>query len=282
MKLPLVTVVTPNYNYEKFIAETISSVLKQDYPNIEYIVVDDGSTDNSVSVIKEILSHNPNSFKLIEQNNSGQSSALNNGFRNSNGEILCWLNSDDLFEPSAVSIAVDFLKRNKNVDMVFGENIQIDKKGNMLRVNRGCYWGKLHFRFQQRMEFQNSAFWRRKIFFDCGMIDEYYQFCMDYELFIRLDMIGKIAFLPFHLSYYRYHNSAKSVRVHKGKWDRGVRENDEMFLKNYGKMPSIFIKNLLSSRIFSYFCSRYWRLIRLSDTSRAEEIRETNFRSSSK
>ena len=129
---PLVSVVTPNYNYEGFIAETIHSVLRQDYPNIEYIVVDDGSTDNSIKIINKILDENPGSFQLIQQENSGQSSALNNGFEKSKGEILCWLNSDDLLEPSAISIAVDYLNRHPDIDMVFGERIDIDKKGNII------------------------------------------------------------------------------------------------------------------------------------------------------
>lgn len=276
MELPLVTIVTPNYNYEEFIGDTINSVLNQDYPNIEYIVVDDGSTDNSLEVIQKISNDNPGSMRIIKQKNSGQSVALNNGFNQSKGEILCWLNSDDLLEPSAISIAVNFLNRNEDIDMVFGERIDIDGKGNILRINRGAYWGKYHFRFHQPNA-QEVSFWRRKIFFDSGLINEKYKFCMDYELFIRFDKIGKITFLPIHLGYYRYHTDAKSVRVDENRWDLGNEEMDRMFIDNYGKLPFKMIKNFLSLRICKYFCGLYWRMKRIKDTGKAEYIKANGY-----
>ena len=272
-KLPLVTVVTPNYNYQDYISETIYSVLNQDYPNIEYIVVDDGSTDDSVNVIQNILLEHPKSFRFIQQKNSGQSVALNHGFKKSNGEILCWLNSDDLLEPSAISISVDFLERHKDVDLVFGERIDIDSKGNILRINRGSFWGKLHFRFNQPNA-QEVSFWRREIFFKSGMIDESYQFCMDYELFIRFDKIGKITFLPIHLGFFRYHHESKSVKVKNNRWDLGIEENNKMFITHYGRLPTRIIKNALRSSFLRYVNSKCWRLFRLADTNRAQKIRE--------
>ncbi len=271
--LPLVSIVTPNYNYGKFIGDTIASVLKQDYPNIEYIIVDDNSTDNSISIINDFLKKNQNKIKLITRNAKGQSSAINHGFQNSNGEILCWLNSDDMLEPSAISIAVDFLLRHKNVDMVFGERVDIDEKGNLIRINRGNYWGSWHFKYHQPNA-QEASFWRREIFFDCNMIDESHDFCMDYDLFIRFQKKGKIAFLPIHLGYLRIHKEAKNVKVFEGRWEKGYDEIDQMFKKHYNSKRPRLMKRLLSSKIPKYLCSKYWRFIRLNDTRRAEKVRE--------
>src|SRR4051794_8626300 len=99
---PVVTVVTPSYNQGSFIRATIESVLRQDYPHIEYIVMDGGSTDETASVVKDYASR----LKFISERDRGQSHAINKGFRTAKGDILAWLNSDDLFLPGAVEAAV--------------------------------------------------------------------------------------------------------------------------------------------------------------------------------
>ncbi|RZK04138.1 MAG: glycosyltransferase, partial [Flavobacterium sp.] len=127
MKEAKVSIVTPNYNYGHYISETIESILSQDYKNIEHIIVDDGSTDNSVEIVRSYVAKFPHRIKLIVQENKGQSAALNVGFKMAEGQIVGWLNSDDSFCTGAIKQIVEAFEKNPEMDMVFGDLLIINE-----------------------------------------------------------------------------------------------------------------------------------------------------------
>src|SRR5688572_12229988 len=123
--LPTVTVVTPAYNQGEFLRDTIESVLSQDYPNIEYVVLDDGSTDDTPKILAEYGDR----FKWESQKNMGQTATINKGWAMTGGEIITWLNSDDTYLPGAVSKAVDYLQRHQDVGVVYGDTLTTEADG---------------------------------------------------------------------------------------------------------------------------------------------------------
>src|SRR3989339_1563115 len=126
---PLVSIITPTFNQSKFLSETIESVLKQDYDNVEYMVINDGSTDNT----EEILKKYGDRITWETQKNIGQTPTINKGWKKSKGSILAYINSDDTYyDSNSVSIAVNFLKNNPEVGIVYGDSIYIDENGKEL------------------------------------------------------------------------------------------------------------------------------------------------------
>src|SRR5207253_836839 len=127
MKQPLVSIITPSYNQGRFIRATIESVLGQDYPNIEYIIMDGGSKDETASIAREYSRR----LTFISERDRGQSDAINKGFRMARGEIVSWLNSDDIILPGAVRSAVEAFERVPSAGAVYGDGYLIDLVGNV-------------------------------------------------------------------------------------------------------------------------------------------------------
>src|ERR1035437_4109096 len=125
MSSPLVTIVTPSYNQGHFIRATIESVLSQDYPHVEYIIMDGGSTDQTASVVKDYASR----LTFISEKDRGQSHAINKGFQMARGSFLAWLNSDDLYLPGSVRTAAEAFGRNPLAGAIYGEGNLIDHSG---------------------------------------------------------------------------------------------------------------------------------------------------------
>ncbi len=208
-RLPRVTIVTPSFNQAAFLQQTIDSVLAQDYSEIEYIIVDGGSRDGSVDIIRQNESH---LAWWMSGRDSGQGSAINRGFAHASGNILAWLNSDDLLAPSAVRIAVDALLCDSHVGVVYGDRLHIDERGNVIGINRMPSYSPRMFRRNITLP-QETVFFRRELFDQVGGIDESLHFSLDFDLWVRMSRLTQMRHIPAFLGSFREHRKSKSVNA---------------------------------------------------------------------
>jgi glycosyltransferase involved in cell wall biosynthesis len=283
VNISLVSIITPSYNQGEFIEETIKSVLSQDYPEIEYIVVDGGSTDNTIEIIKKY----EGKIKWVSEKDSGQSDAINKGFRMAKGEIFAWLNSDDIYLPGAVGKAVEFLRNYPDIKMIYGNARFCDERGKII----GEYSPPGFFDYKSLAFYnsicQPSTFFRRDAFFDAGGIDLRLHHLMDHDLWMKMAKENKVAYIPEFLSIYRLHDESKSVSdLH------GLKRNEESLhirITHYGwapvnhvysycyylvknKMPSLFKRVEFMVVFIAIFISLI-EYIRLNKGVRLEDIK---------
>lgn len=217
---PLVSVVTPSYNQAHFLEETILSVLSQDYANLEYIIVDGGSSDGSFEIIQryaERLSW------WVSEPDQGQTDAINKGFARADGEILAWLNSDDVYLPGAVSDAVAYLQAHPEVGMVYGDANLIAEDGRVLGKfpARQTDYRRLRRGFVHVP--QQAAFFRAALWSQVGPLDPTFYFAMDYDLWVRLAKVSKLKYQPKLWANFRLHEDAKSVSNDDRCWPEMLR-----------------------------------------------------------
>lgn len=202
-----ISIVTPSYNQGQFIEETIRSVLLQNYDNFEYIIIDGGSHDNSLEIIRkyqDYLSY------WVSEPDRGQTHAINKGLSLATGDIVAYLNSDDIYLPGTFQKVIDFFHKNPDIDMLYGNLIHIDKNSQIidtmccgpLDINKLF---SFHYYFPQA-----SVFLRKKIVEKIGLFDESLHLNMDYDYWMRLSFEGKMAHIPETLACARLYPEAKS------------------------------------------------------------------------
>lgn len=207
VKPPLVTIVTPSYNQAKYLEFTMRSVLEQDYPWLEYIVVDGGSNDGSQDIIRKYAEH---LAWWISEPDAGQADAIHKGMAKAHGEIVAWLNSDDLLLPEAVSQAVQSLKESPQVGMVYGNAITIDAQGCPINQLVFSDWGLKEF-VGFRIICQPAVFMRRKFYEEAGGLARDFHFMLDHHLWIRIARLAPVKFVPKFWAAARHHLAAKNV-----------------------------------------------------------------------
>jgi len=219
---PLVTIVTPSYNQARYLERTILSVLNQDYPSLEYIVIDGGSTDGSIDIIKKY--ENRISYWISEPDR-GQSHAINKGFAKATGQIFNWLNSDDILMPSATSIAVHYLTNNPEYGMVYGDRLVIDGKDQVLACMELPSFSPFLFKFRGWVP-QETVFFRRELWHKVNGLDEILHYSMDCDLWLRFLQDTTFFHIPFIMGAWRQHDLAKS-HIHFGSEDMSTEGHEE-------------------------------------------------------
>ena len=244
-EFPVISIVTPSYNQGDFLEETLASVLSQEGDfQLDYFVVDGGSSDGSVPLLRRYAERIEAGdwpvrcrgirFRWLSEKDRGQTDALTKGFRMAEGEILGWLNSDDLYLPGTLQAAANAFRADPETALLYGDADYCDAQGRVI----GRYPTEA-FDFRKLAWFnflcQPSTFFRRAAFDAVGGLDETLQFAMDYDLFVRLGKRFPVRYLPRTLSMYRLHEASKTVSG-----DVLLRNEEEalhLALKHFGWAP---------------------------------------------
>lgn len=222
---PRISIVTPSLNQGQYIEETIRSVILQGYPNLEYVIIDGGSSDKSVDIIKKY--ENWITYWISEKD-QGQTQAINKGFRRINGEIVAWLNSDDFYSAEAfLKVAIKFMNFS-DVDMIYGDMLEIFEETGRTRLIKGHAFSIID-QIRSKFIMQPTCFWRSNLFSKIGYLDETYQYVFDLEYFIRAGFRVRIRYLPVLLSFFRIHSGAKTRQINTRSTHEGIRMYENLF-----------------------------------------------------
>jgi glycosyltransferase involved in cell wall biosynthesis len=226
---PLVSVLTPSLNQGRFLGDAIQSVQSQDYPRIEHVVVDGGSTDETLDVLRA----HPQ-VDWISEPDDGQSDALNKALARSRGSIVGWLNADDRYLPGAVRSAVAALHRHPECGMVYSNYLDVDQDGAVLNRNRVPEFSLERLVNDGNLVPQPTAFVRREVLDRVGFVDVDLHYAMDYDLWIRIGREYPVLHVDEYWAEFRLHPAAKSVALVRafGREERAISR------RNGGKLLS--------------------------------------------
>jgi len=230
MKQLKASIVTPSFNQGRFIEETIKSVLNQDHPNIEYIVIDGASTDNTLEILKKYY----NKIIWKSEPDDGQTQAINKGLKMATGEVLAWQNADDTYLPNTVSIVADFFLKNPDVGMVYGYFNYIDENSRIILTKKLSQFNYRKFVSGKFTPNQPTVFFRKDVIEKAGYLDERFNFSMDRELYCRIGREFKIALIPKVLGNFRIHPQSKTmIDKNNKKWEKEFRLIRKMYAPGF-------------------------------------------------
>lgn len=205
--MPEFSIVTCSFQQGKYLDATIRSVLDQNHSELEYIVIDGGSTDISNDVIKK---YKDRLSWWISERDNGQTDALIKGFSNASGTFQSWLCSDDLLLPGALASVSQFFNAHPDIDVVYGNSLWIDEKGAFIRPKKEIPFFRFPFLFDHNYIPQPSTFWRRRLYDKVGGLDPNFNLAMDADLWERFSSKTRIAHIPIYLSCMRYYPQQKT------------------------------------------------------------------------
>jgi hypothetical protein len=227
---PRIAMVTPSYNHARYLSATIDSVLVQNYPNLHYHVQDGASVDGTIDILKS----RGNCFSWVSETDGGQSQAINRGFSGSDGDIMAYLNSDDVLLPGTLAYVANFFLARPDVDIVYGHRVFIDRDG--LEVGRAVLPAH-HAPTLRYADYipQETMFWRRRVWQALGSIDESFHYALDWDFILRAQEAGfKFMRLPRFLACFRIHDQQKTAAT----YDVGQREMKLLRQRSLGYSPT--------------------------------------------
>jgi glycosyltransferase involved in cell wall biosynthesis len=232
------SIITPSFNHAEFIEDTILSVLSQSYNNFEHIIIDGGSRDNTVEILKK-----HKHLKWISEPDNGQTSAINKGFRLATGDIFAWLNSDDYYDKDIFIRISDYFVQHPECYFLYGDISYVDKNKNFMFSVTGGNMSYSNLLKNPDLVRQPSCFWRKEIFDIIGPLDENLHLVMDYEYFLRIGKKYNFHYLPYNLSYFRYYPDNKTLSMaNKQHYELKKIMNDNVKFYSY----------LLKKRLYHY------------------------------
>jgi glycosyltransferase involved in cell wall biosynthesis len=240
--LPRISLITPSYNQAKFIEKTINSVLSQKYPNLEYIVMDGGSDDGTVEILKKY------NEKIIwySRKDKGQTDAINAGIKKSTGEMIGYLNSDDILFPKALHNVANFFQQNSNCYWVTGRCQIINEQDNIVRsfiTSYKNFWLKYARNYTSLTIInyisQPATFWRREVVESIGFFDQSLFYAMDYDYWLRISKIYRLGFIDDYLAAFRIQKKAKSYLDSNSLLEEGY-----YVAKRYSQFPFPFFHKI--------------------------------------
>lgn len=217
----LVSIITPSFQQGRYLEETIRSVLEQDYPNIEYIVMDGGSKDETVSILKK---YSDRIAFWTSEPDKGQTDAINKGFARAKGQILAWINSDDTYNPGAIRQAVTYLHEHPEVGVVYSDLNFIDGESNIIGKFPAAQTDLARLRTGYVHVPQPATFFRAEYWRQIGPLDDSFFFAMDYDLWVRLAGVTQLKYLPGPVwANFRMHLDAKTINADERCWPEMLR-----------------------------------------------------------
>lgn len=249
---PKVSIITPSYNQGEYLEETILSVLNQTYGNIEYIVIDGGSTDNSVDIIRK---YEERITFWCSEKDKGQADAINKGLKRATGDMVCWINSDDILYPHFVEKFVNHFVSHPNVDFLYGDVEQgADLQHATIRRGEKIDYPTMLRTLRVPMP-QQATMWRKGVLDQIGYLDPQWHVLLDREYFMRIAQHCVIEYLPGVVAFFRNHEKAKSI----AEWHKWMPELEKYYTTLFedSKFPYQHLKN-------ESMASMYWECYRIA------------------
>jgi glycosyltransferase involved in cell wall biosynthesis len=248
------SVVTPSFNQANYLEKTICSVLDQSYPKLEYLVMDGGSTDGSLDIIKR---YEDRLAYWVSEPDKGQSDAINKGFMRSSGDIVAWLNSDDLYLPGALQRVAEYFANHPTIYCVYGDLQVIDSGGNYLFTKKIIPFSYNSLFFAEAYIGQPASFWRREVITKIGLVDPALHFWMDYEYYLRMAKNGiRFGHIYTPLAAFRLQPESKTVRIISARKSEigSIKSKYHREFINHKRLNSIFylgLKLIYKARAFA-------------------------------
>ncbi len=205
--MPFLSIITPSFQQGKFLEQTIKSVITQPFDNFEYIMVDGGSDDGSVEIIKKYERH---LAWWVSEKDEGQGDAINKGLVHAKGEVVGWINSDDFYLPDTFKKVADVFQQDPGLGLLYGDVLAVDEKSQVFNLMRSGDYGLLDL-MKFKIINQPAVFFRRRLIEEVGNLDQSYRYLLDHHLWLRIASISQIRHMPEFLAAGRYHSQAKNI-----------------------------------------------------------------------
>jgi len=251
-QFPSISIITPSLNQGHYIEETINSVLNQNYQKLEYIIIDGGSTDNTLNILRK----NSDRIKWVSQKDEGQTEAINKGLAMATGEIVSYINSDDILSKGTLKIIGNVFASDHEIQWIIGRSRIIDKESKEIRKSITWYKDLLLKTKSKNLLLitnyisQPAVFWRREIIKKTGTFDENLHYVMDYEYWLRLWKLYTPYFVDEVLAEFRIHGDSKTMKTNTSKdWS----EEENMILHRYTHSRFYVLLHKLHRQLISTF-----------------------------